>query len=82
MLSASVRGANFTQLLTKYGQIKIGERCFSSGFGGHMGNRHRDPKWKKHRANQTFRIELPDYEKLRAPNNGKLSYNEVSFIIH
>ncbi|XP_022671173.1 probable 39S ribosomal protein L45, mitochondrial isoform X2 [Varroa jacobsoni] len=34
-------------------------------FRGHMPNRHRDPKWKKYRANQTFRLKLPDYEEMR-----------------
>lgn len=46
-------------------------------FRGHMPNRHRDPKWKKYRANQTFRLKLPDYEEMRK-DFSHLSPDEVS----
>ncbi|XP_003745357.1 probable 39S ribosomal protein L45, mitochondrial [Galendromus occidentalis] len=46
-------------------------------FGGAMNNRHRDPKWKKHRANKVFKVKLPDFEKFRDVADGKIARNEV-----
>ena len=79
MLSAGVRGASFSQLFSRFGELAIGEqrRHVYSIFGGPMGNRHRDPKWKKHRDNKVIRVKLPDFEKLRRRAAGVYDREEV-----
>lgn len=80
MLSIGVRGASFSEILTKFGQIQLGAQCRNeyTMFGHGMGNRHRDPKWKKHRANKVMRVKLPEYERMRDKSKGKVSREEVT----
>ncbi|OQR75902.1 putative 39S ribosomal protein L45 [Tropilaelaps mercedesae] len=61
-------------------QLCVESRRMNHRFRGHMNNRHRDPKWKIYRANQTVRVKLPDYEEARK-DVSKLSFEEMRTLL-